>query len=65
MDIKDLVGKTVKRGLDRWDVDNEREDWCIEFTDGTRVYFSANPYTTHSVDCDIVEPNNAMTQLEH
>ena len=60
MNIKDLAGKTVKRGIERWDEDNDREEWGIEFTDGTRVYFSATPYTTGSVDVDFVEPNSAI-----
>jgi hypothetical protein len=55
MDIKDLAGKTVLRGLGPFDLDNEREDWCIEFTDGTKVYFYA--YSTHTTDCEVYPPN--------
>lgn len=64
MDIKDLAGKTVKRGLGRWDEDNDREDWGIEFTDGTIVYFSATPYTTGSVDVNIVESSAHVASSE-
>jgi hypothetical protein len=57
MDIKDLAGKMVLRGLGPFDLDNDREDWCIEFTDGTKVYFSPNAYSTHTTDCEVYPPN--------
>ena len=57
MDIKDLAGKTVKRGLGPWDIENDRDDWCIEFTDGTKVYFFPNAYSSHTTDCEVYPPN--------
>jgi hypothetical protein len=57
MNIKDLAGKTVLKGLGPFDLDNDREDWCIEFTDGTRVYFSPNAYSTHTTDCEVYPPS--------
>jgi hypothetical protein len=57
-EIKDLVGKTVLRGLGPFDVENDLDDWCIEFTDGTKVYFSPNEYSTHKTDCLVYPPNS-------
>ena len=64
MDIKDLAGKTVLRGLGPFDLENDREDWCIEFTDGTKVYFSPNPYSTHTTDCEVYPPNASLQGCE-
>ena len=54
-DIADLAGKTVKRGLDQFDPDNDIEEHGIEFTDGTVIFFAATPFTTGSVTTYIYE----------
>jgi hypothetical protein len=52
--VGSMVGKTVKRVLGPSDDDNDRGgSWCLEFTDGSRAYFTA--ITIGWVDCTLVE----------